>query len=80
MTKPFMIRFPFNGRECYANVYTHEGSVREYDVQIIGPETHDGIPSTIKLMSVNGRLHLSEPLDLCRTVLQLVVAGIEQGL
>ena len=74
-----MIRFPFNGRECYANVYTHEGNVREYHVQVIGPETHDGVPSKIILIAVNGRLHLSEPLDLSRTVLQLVVSGIEQS-
>ena len=75
-----MIRFPLHGKECYANVYTHEGPVREYHVQIIGPESHDGIPPTIILMSVNGRLLLSEPLDLPKTILQLIEDGIEKSL
>ncbi len=75
-----MIRFPFNGRECYANVYTHETPIWEYHVQIIGPELHEGLPSQIILMAINGRLILSEPVDLSTTVLQLVVAGIEKQL
>jgi hypothetical protein len=80
MTKPFMIRFPLNGKDCYANVYTHEAHIREFHVQIIGPETHDGIPSRIILLAVNGRLLLSEPLDLSQAVLQLVIEGIAKSL
>lgn len=78
MAKPFMIRFPFKGKGCYANVYTHNNSLREYHVHIIEPDSHPGLPSRIVLLNVNESLHLSEPLNLAKPVLQMIVEQIEQ--
>lgn len=80
MAKPFMIRFPFNGRECYANVYTHDAPIGEYHIHVIGPELHPGLPPRIILVSVDGHILLSEPTDLSEIVLQQVIDGIHKNL
>jgi hypothetical protein len=78
MAKPFMIRFPFKGRGCYANVYVHEAKLKEYHVHIIEPELHLGLPPKIVLILVEGRLHLAEPLTLSKTVLSMLVEEIQK--
>ena len=78
MTKPFMIRFPYKGRGCYANVYMHEAKLKEYHVHIIDPELHLGLPQKIILLLIEGKLELSEPLTLSKTVLSMLVEEIQK--
>lgn len=78
MTKPFMIRFPFKGRGCYANVYVHEAKFKEYHVHIIDPELHVGLPPKIILLLIEGKLHLAEPLNLSKTVLAMLEEEIQK--
>jgi len=78
MNRPFMIRFPYKGRGCYANVYVHEAQLREFHVHIIDPDLHPGLPHKIVLMQVDGRLRLAEPLDFPRTMLPLITEEIEK--
>ncbi|HYE53321.1 MAG TPA: hypothetical protein VD996_00705 [Chitinophagaceae bacterium] len=80
MSKPFMIRFPFKGQRCYANVYRHEAGVREYHVQIIDPQFHSGLPPRIVLQYADGRFRLSDPPDLSGVVLEMIIAEIEKRL
>lgn len=79
MARPFMIRFPFNGKECYANVYIRESRLKEYHIHLIGPELHPELPSRIIIVAVDGQMHLSDPLDLSKVVLQMVIDGIRQN-
>ncbi|HYF31224.1 MAG TPA: hypothetical protein VD993_08905 [Chitinophagaceae bacterium] len=74
-----MIRFPFNGRECYANVYTHDSRLKEYHVHIIGSELHSELPAKIVLVAVDGQMHLADPLNLSKVVLQLVIERIREN-
>ena len=78
MAKPFMIHFPFKGRGCYANVYTHDGALKEYHIHLIDSGLLHGIPLKITLLQIEGKLHLAEPLNLSKTVLAMVVEEIER--
>lgn len=78
MTRPFMIRFPFGGKGCYANVHVQEAKLREYHVNIIQPDLHTGLPSRIVLIHIENKLHLADPLDFPRSVLKLIVEEIEK--
>ncbi|HEY0680572.1 MAG TPA: hypothetical protein VGD17_19965 [Chitinophagaceae bacterium] len=73
-----MIRFPFKGKGCYANVYTHNNGSKEYHVEIIEAEEHPGLPRKIIVTSVDGNLHLAEPLNLSQTVLHNIVQEIQR--
>ena len=78
MTRPFMIRIPFKGRGCYANVYVHEGRLKEYHVHLIDPDHHPELPHKIIFTVIEGRLRLSEPVDLSRTIMSLFSEEIEK--
>lgn len=78
MNRPFMIRFPYKGRGCYANVYIHEAQLKEYHIHIIDPELHPGLPHKIILLQVDGKFHLAEPMDFPRAMLSLLTEEIEK--
>lgn len=78
MNRPFMIRFAFKGRGCYANVYIHEAALKEYHIHIIDPELHPGLPQKIILLQVDGKLRLAEPADFPRAILPTVIEEIEK--
>lgn len=78
MTRPFMIRFSFGGKGCYANVYTYNNCVAEFHVHIIEHKFHDGMPSKIILVANENTLHLHEPKDCPRAVIEAIVEQIEK--
>lgn len=78
MNRPFMIRFPYRGRSCYANVYMHNASPREFHVHIIDPNLHSGLPLKIILRLVEGKLLVTEPRNLSKIVLSMIAEEIER--
>jgi hypothetical protein len=80
MAEPFKISFAFRGRECFANVYTHEGKLKEYHIHIAVPDISNGLPARIVLLDVAGNLHLSEPLNLSKAISQPIISAIQKNI
>ena len=77
MTKPFMIRFPFGGKNCYANVYMHEAELREYHIHIIEHKFYDGLPSKIVLVETDNELRPADSTNCPRNVLGIIAGQIK---
>lgn len=57
MADSFMIRFPLNGKPCYANVYVHSGSSRKYYVHLVNPHLCPGLPASMLFVENGAHLH-----------------------
>ena len=54
-----MIRFLYEGKSCYANVYVYDAP-REYHVHIVNPSMHHRLPESLILVDQNEKLCLTE--------------------
>ena len=57
MADSFMIKFPFNGKSCYANVYAPGSDSRKFYVHLINPQICPALPHEMTFTENGGKLH-----------------------
>jgi hypothetical protein len=78
MANSFMIRFPLDGRQCYANVHVYEGHPREFTVHIIHPQLNISIPRTIEFVREGGEFRLAGHQALPSRVVEIIAAELKK--
>lgn len=75
-----MIRFLFEGRPCYANIYVYDTAPREYHVHTVNAIMNENLPESMVLIERNEKLCLLEPPDIRKELLEKVISTIEEHL
>ena len=74
-----MIRFLYEGKPCYANVYVY-GSPTEYRVHVVNSLLHNNLPESLVLIERNEKLCLEDTDHIPVDLVDKVVESIEQHL
>lgn len=77
MADSFMIRFLYEGKPCYANVYLYD-TPRQYHVHIVNSVLHSHLPDTMVLTLQDDKLRLHEPDDIPQQLVNSIVRAIEE--
>jgi hypothetical protein len=80
MADSFMIRFPFNGKPCYANVYVHGNISRKFYVHVVNPHLCPGLPAQMVFMSNDGKLGLDGTDGVPTDAIPEIVLEIEKNI
>jgi len=75
-----MIRFPFEGKHCYANVYVYDTNPKEYHVHTVNSPMHHNLPESLVLIEQNEKLCLPHPDGASAEFVNMIVEAIEQQL
>ena len=78
MADSFMIRFLYEGKPCYANVYVYDRSPKEYHVHMVNSVVHDHLPDAMILTPQNEILCLHAPADIPDHLVKPIVGAIEE--
>jgi hypothetical protein len=80
MAESFMIRFPLNGKPCYANVYANRTDSGKFYVHLVNPQLCPGIPHELTFTENDGKLHYSGIEPVAADILRDMVKAIESQL
>ena len=80
MADSFMIRFLYEGKPCYANVYVYDTSPKEFHVHIVNSVLQGHLPDAMVLTPNNEKLSLHEPADIPDKLVKPIVGAIQAHL
>lgn len=73
-----MIRFLYEGKPCYANVYVYDTSPQEYHVHFVNSIVHSNLPESLLLVMQNEKLCLQGGADVPGPLVDVVVKSVEE--
>lgn len=79
MAESFMIRFAFNGKHCYANVYIQNSDSGKFHLHLVNPNLCPGLPSELIFTSVDGKLIYDGPHEVPGYTLDEMMQAIEKS-
>ena len=74
-----MIRFLYEGKPCYANVYEYD-SPKEYHVHIVISLLHNNLPDKLVLRKQNEKLCLQDTDHIPVDLVNIIAESIEEHL
>ena len=72
-----MIRFLYEGKPCYANVYVYDRP-RKYHVHVVNPVLHNNLPESLVLIEQNEKLCLKDTDHIPMDLVDLIIESIEE--
>ena len=75
-----MIRFLYDGKPCYANVYVYDTYPKEYHVHTVSSLMHDNLPDSLVLVDKNEKLCLREPDAVAAELADIIAVSITDHL
>ena len=74
-----MIRFLYEGKPCYANVYVFD-SPKEYRVHVVNSVLHNNLPESLVLIEQDEKLCLKDTDHIPVDLVDVIVESIEEHL